>query len=152
MGHFIPNFELKLLNKWICFIICTSYLTEKIVVTFRTSPKSPLRSLETKSPLRSLEASVFFSSLCPQCFGSSQWCPKYRMRNLNLGWQIMNGPQEICEPPGNLQKFKCIRLKNKKFQLFAIYEDANSTWLNLMRFGEGGLEIKRGRNSWPKKC
>lgn len=29
VGHLIPDFELELLNKWICIIICTSHLEEE---------------------------------------------------------------------------------------------------------------------------
>lgn len=97
MGHFIPNFKLKLLNKWICFIICTSYLTtEKVCSYFQNSPKFP-----------ALEPSNFFSSLCQQCFiiltGVDNGTLTIEQRILTWGPQIMSGLQEVCEPPDNLQ-------------------------------------------------
>ena len=39
--------------------------------------------------------------------------------------------------------FKCIRLDNKKFQLFMTHENGNFIWLSLIHFGEGGQEIAR---------
>lgn len=40
VGHFIPDFKLELLNEWIGFIICTSYLTtEKVCHYSQTVPE-----------------------------------------------------------------------------------------------------------------
>lgn len=55
MRHLIPDFELELLNKWICIIICTSHLDEeffvlqKYLIIIHVTNKRPSGMLQKRS-------------------------------------------------------------------------------------------------------
>lgn len=138
MGHFISNFKLKLLNKWICFIIRTSYLTRESSY-FQNFPKCPALFIRIL---------YFFPSLCQQCFtaglvnGTLNYREEFTLTQDH--WLLMDCRATVSVLV-TYRKFKCIRLNNSNFKYLQhmIVVLINCIWLKLIYFGEGGLEIVR---------